>query len=91
MNFEFKKSSTGKIRASLCDEESHLGFGLYKNVSYLHLTYQIKLFVYRAAKEDKLLMIKVPDICELSPALLELINKVLTEDGQQRIRILRIK
>ncbi len=91
MEFEFKKNKSGRLRATMCDSESHLGFGLYKNVCMLHPTYQIRLYAFRAMKENKLLMIKVPNICELSPAFIDLQNRVVTKDGQQRIKILRIK
>lgn len=91
MNFEFRKSKFGNFRGTMCDNESHLGFGLFKNVSYLRATYQIKLLAYRAVKEDKLLMIKVPEICELSLPLLNLQKSLVTSDNQERIRILRVK
>lgn len=91
MDFDFKQSKSGRLRGSMCDHESHLGFGFYKNVCVLRPTYQIRLFAYRAAKENKFLKIKVPDICQLSQSFIELQNNVLTKDGQQRIRILRIK
>lgn len=91
MDFEFKASESGKFRGAMCDNESHLGFGIFKNISYLRLTYQIKLLAYRAAKEDKFLMIKVPETCELSPSLLDLQKTLVTDDGQERIRILRVK
>lgn len=91
MKFEFEKSKSGRVRGAMCDNESHLGFGVFKNVSTLRPTYQIKLLAYRAVKEDKFLMIKVPGICELTPSFIDLQNAVVTDDGQQRIRILRVK
>ncbi len=90
MNFEFEKCKSGKPKGAMCDNESHIGFGLFKNVSQLKLTYQVRLLAYRAVKEDKFLMIKVPEICELSLPLLELQRTLLTDDNQERIRILRV-
>ena len=89
MDFEFRKSKSGRLRAAMCDDESHLGFMIYKNVRILHATYQIRLFAYRAAKEKKFLVMRIPAICQLSPSFIELQQSVLTKDGQQRIRILR--
>lgn len=91
MNFDHKKNKSGKLRGAACDEESHLGFGLFKNVSYLRLTYQIKLLAYRAAKEKKLLVISVPEFCELSPSFLDLKKSIVDDSSykQERIRVLR--
>jgi hypothetical protein len=62
---------------------------MYKNVSQLKLTNEIQHFVDLCISEDKFLMIKVPDICEISPKLQRLIDEVTDENRQSRIRILR--
>lgn len=92
MSFEFKKNNRGNLRGAMCDYENHLGFSIFKNVSYLRLTYQIKLLAYRAAKENKTLIISVPEICELSPSFIKLKKSVIEPDfGQELIRVLRKK
>jgi len=44
---------------------------LLKNVSTLHLTYQIRLMTYFALRDDKKLVIRVPRSCELAKSLNE--------------------
>lgn len=85
------KEMDDNTKRALCDSESHLGFGLFKNVSFLSLSHTIKFFAYRAVNENKLLMIKVPESCELSPGLIALKGSLLTSNGQELIRILRLK
>jgi hypothetical protein len=93
MNFEFKKNSSGKLRGAMCDNETHIGFEVFKNVSYLRLTYQLKLLAYRAAKEDKYLIVSVPDVCVISESFLSLKKSLIdnTQYKQERIRLLRKK
>lgn len=93
MIFEFKKNKSGKLRGAMYDYENHLAISIFKNVSYLRPTYQIKLLANRAAKEDKNLIISVPEICELSPSFIKLKKSLIdnTQYKQEIIRVLRKK
>lgn len=73
------------------DNKSHLGYGMYKNVSELKLTKEIQYFAHLCSQEDSFLMIKVPDICNVDGKLQELIDSLVDDNGQKRIRILRQK
>jgi len=64
---------------------------MYKNVSHLKLTNEIKSYVDRCVNENTYLMIKVPEICTFSKKLTSLIDNTVDENGQNRIRILRQK
>ena len=73
------------------DNKSHLGYGMYKNVSELKLTREIQYFAKRCEEENSLLIIKVPDICKISKSLENLIETLVDKTGQKRIRIIRIR
>jgi len=64
---------------------------MYKNVSELKLTKEIQYFAYLCSQEDSFLMIKVPDVCTIGSKLQELIDSLVDDNGQNRIRILRQK
>lgn len=57
------------IRGTRADAERHDAFFLIKNVSSLHLTYQIRLLTYRALETGRRLVIRVPNICKVHPTL----------------------
>lgn len=71
------------------DEPQHEYYALLKNVSYLRLTYQLKLLGFLSVKNERFLFLKVPKSCELSPKLLAWIDSIPPFDEQQRIRIQR--
>lgn len=73
------------------DNKSHLGYGMYKNVSELKLTKEIQYFAHLCSNEDSFLMIKIPDICKIDDNLQEFIGALVDERGQSRVRILRQK
>lgn len=76
---------------AICDSENHIAYGFLKNVSYLSLTYPLKYFALKAWKENKLLIIRVPEVCEVSPQVMALKGALLMEEDQELIRILRLK
>ncbi|GGD12846.1 hypothetical protein GCM10007418_34630 [Halopseudomonas salina] len=71
------------------DSRSHIGYGMYKNVSELKLTNEIQYFARLCSEENSYLMIKIPDICIVSSKLQEAIESLVDDKGQSRIRILR--
>lgn len=62
-------------RGSLPDAETLDKIYLIKNVSELRATYQIKLLAYRAAENNKKLIIKLPDTCKIHGSLKRLIKE----------------
>ena len=82
--------SAPRLRGTRPDvDDPERGYWLLKNVSRLHLTYQIKLLGYLATKNDRYLFIKVPKTCELSPTLESWAKGLVTDDGHQRVQIQR--
>lgn len=56
-------------RGALADAETREKLYLFKSVSRLRLTYQIRLLAFRAAQENKKLVLRVPKNCRLDRAL----------------------
>jgi hypothetical protein len=63
MAFETTKQRV--LRGTLSDAEDEQGFVLFKRVSELRATYQIRLQIYRAFKENRRLAIHVPERCRI--------------------------
>lgn len=59
-DFQFKNTRHQTPRGARSDAEQGNRIYLLKNVSLLYATYQVKLLAYRALKEGKQLVIKVP-------------------------------
>ncbi len=59
MEYKFTKHQIP--RGSLPDAESHDKIFLFKNVSLLHATYQIRILTYLAQQKKKSLVIRVPE------------------------------
>jgi hypothetical protein len=53
------------LRGTRSDAEDEEGFVLLKRVSELRATYQIRLQIYRAVKENRRLAIHVPERCRI--------------------------
>jgi len=56
-------------RGTLPDAETTDALYLFKNVRGLRATYQIRLLLYRALKERRKLIIRVPNGCKLDTDL----------------------
>lgn len=91
MDLVYEKTGSGKLRGAKPDNESHISIGIMKNVSSLQLTYQIRFLAFRAYNERKILVIKVPEECKLSLSLLNLKERLVADNGQERIKIVRMK
>jgi hypothetical protein len=61
-------------RGTLSDAETADKIYLFKKVSGLHATYQIRLQTVRAIQEDRTLVIVVPKECKIHKDLQELID-----------------
>ena len=60
---------TEKTRGSRADAESEKELYLFKNVSSLRLTYQIRLLTFFAAQKKKTLVVRVPKHCQFHKEL----------------------
>jgi hypothetical protein len=67
MNIRYTKHQVA--RGAFTDAESGEKIYLFKNVSFLRLTYQIRLLLFRATDERRKLVVRVPRNCQLDPAL----------------------
>ncbi len=68
---EFMYTRHQTPRGARADAEQGNRIYLFKNVSKLHATYQIRLLAYRASKEGKKLIIQVPKHSEREDSLKE--------------------
>lgn len=82
---EFAVSRRQLPRGSLPDFQSDKEMCLFKNVTELRATYQIRLLLYRAVSEGKKLIVEVPEACVLSAPLAE-----LTEKYSEHLEISRV-
>jgi hypothetical protein len=71
MNIEYTYTKHQTPRGSRADGETATRLVLIKMVSRLHLTYQIRLLTYFASQRNKVLVVRVPRHCEISPKLEE--------------------
>ena len=70
MVFRYTKHQVA--RGAIADAESGDTLYLLKNVSELRATYQIRLLAFRAVKEGKRLVIRLPSSARIYPSLREL-------------------
>jgi len=68
---EFKNTKHQVARGARPDSENATTMFLFKKVSALRLTYQIRVLAFFAYREAKRLQIVVPRACVLSPRLRE--------------------
>ena len=61
-------------RGARPDDADFARMFLFKNVSALTATYQIRLLAYQASEQGKKLIIRVPKICQIQPSLKRLIK-----------------
>ena len=71
------------MRGALADAETGSLIYLFKNVSELRLTYQIRLLAFRAKNENKKLIIRIPKECR--------IHSLLSEFSKSLGRVMRIE
>lgn len=69
MNSDLRYTRHQVPRGTRADAERHNALYLFKNVSALRLTYQIRLLTFRAADIGCKLIIRVPAHCKLHPSL----------------------
>ena len=56
-------------RGALADAECHDALYLVKNVSFLRLTYQIRVLAYQSLESGRKLVIRIPVRCDVHPSL----------------------
>jgi hypothetical protein len=61
-------------RGTLPDAQNENAYYLFKNVSVLHATYQVRLLAYHAFKTGKKLVIQVPQRCRKAETLRRLMK-----------------
>lgn len=81
---EFRQTRRQVARGARPDAESYDKLFLFKNVSELRATYQIRLLLYRAIQEGKRLVIDVPKASKIHPSL-----KSLVRDNRKNISVER--
>ena len=59
-------------RGTLADKETSERIYLFKNVSALHATYQVRLLLYKATTTQRVLVLRVPLSCRLESDLQKL-------------------
>ena len=69
MNHNYRYTTHQVPRGTRPDAESQDTFFLFKNVSSLRLTYQIRLLAFRAFEKGRRLVLRVPKHCKLHPTL----------------------
>jgi hypothetical protein len=62
-------------RGAMADAEDGNKMYLFKNVSFLRATYQIRLLAYRAITEGRKLIIRIPKHCKVDKVLRDLIKE----------------
>ncbi len=75
VTMQFRQTRHQTPRGARADKEGDEGFVLYKQVRRLHATYQLRLLLFRAVKENKVLVLLLPKACELEGDLLELLRE----------------
>jgi hypothetical protein len=80
MNYHQTKHQVA--RGAFPDAQNQDKIYLFKNVSTLRATYQVRLLTYLAAETGKKLIINVPSHCKLHPSLSQ-----LTKEFPKAIRI----
>lgn len=81
---EFKQTGRQVARGARADAETYNKFFLFKKVTLLRATYQVRLLLYRAVKEQKKLVIDMPKGGKMHPDL-----QALAKDYKENIEIVR--
>ena len=81
---EFQQTKRQVARGARADAETSDKLFLFKKVSELRATYQIRLLLYRAIKEGKKLVIDMPKASKIHPSL-----KTLMRDYSKHIQVNR--
>lgn len=80
------QNATGKIsRGSMPDAEDEKYYYLFKKVSVLHATYQIRLLTFFAQKNNKKLIIRLPEEAKMGDSL-----RMFISEHQSYIRLERV-
>jgi len=74
MEINLRYTKHQAARGTRPDAETPDRYYLFKNVSLLHATYQIKLLTYFASINKKKLIIRVPKTCKATASLLEMLR-----------------
>ncbi len=69
MRMVYRYTSHQVARGARADAEHNDAYFLFKNVSSLRLTYQIRLLTLLAKEKGRKLVIRVPTNCKVHPAL----------------------
>lgn len=69
MEMEYRYTKQQVARGARADAERNDAYFLFKNVTALRLTYQIRLLAFRARESRRKLIIRVPSGCEIHPPL----------------------
>ena len=81
MDYRYTKRQVA--RGARADAERSDAFFLFKKVSTLRLTYQIRLLTYRAFESGRKLVIRVPEDCTVMP--------ILRDFQKEHSKVLRIE
>lgn len=73
MNYRQTKHQVA--RGAFTDAENGNEIHVFKNVSALRATYQLRLLLYRASEEGKKLILHAPKECAFDPLLKQLLNE----------------
>jgi hypothetical protein len=85
MDFEFRNTRHQVARGTRPDAEKGDRFYLFKNVTSLAATYQIRLLTFLAVQQQKKLIIRVPKVCKAKESL-----RRLMADCPQVVKIERV-
>lgn len=85
MSIEYRYTRHQVARAARADHETEAAIYLLKNVSSLHLTYQISLLAYRALQEGRKLVLRIPKRCKVQPRLQEFQRRLSTTVRIERV------
>jgi hypothetical protein len=69
MRITYRYTNHQVPRGAKPDAECNDAYFLFKNVSSLRLTYQIRLLALRAKEKGRKLVIRVPTKCKVQPTL----------------------
>lgn len=71
---DYKYTRHQVARGARADAETSSRIILIKNVSVMRATYQVRLLAFRAEKERKKLILRVPDGCKFDTSLRNLMK-----------------
>ena len=84
-----RETKDGRPRAARYDAENDFGYYLFKSVSIIYPTYQIRLLAYLAFTENKRLVIRVPESCKLSDEFNRFRESIKYNDGRHVVEVTR--